>query len=46
MTEHGIGLQNVSDIAERYYGGVNIRAKERVFHVTVMLQREQKSKQN
>lgn len=46
MMEHGIGLKNVSDIAERYYGGVGIKVKEQVFHVTVMLQREQKSKQS
>ncbi len=45
MMEHGIGLKNVSDIAERYYGGVSIKVREQVFHVTVMLQREQKSKQ-
>ena len=43
MMEHGIGLKNVSDIAERYYGGVSIKVKEQIFHVTVMLQREQKS---
>ena len=43
MTEHGIGLKNVSDIAERYYGGVSIKIGEQVFHVTVMLQREPKS---
>ena len=38
ITEHGIGLENVRDIAERYYGGVNIKVKGDVFHVTVMLQ--------
>ena len=38
LKEHGIGLKNVSDIAERYDGGVRIRVRERVFHVTVMLQ--------
>ena len=43
MMEHGIGLKNVSDIAERYYGGVSIKVREQVFHVTVMLQREPKS---
>ncbi len=42
MMEHGLGLKNVSDIAERYYGGVSIKVKEQIFHVTVMLQREQK----
>ena len=38
ITEHGIGLENVRDIAERYFGGVNIKVKGAVFHVTVMLQ--------
>ena len=38
VTEHGIGLENVRDIAERYFGGVNIKVKGEVFHVTVMLQ--------
>lgn len=38
VTEHGIGLENVRDIAERYFGGVNIKVKGDVFHVTVMLQ--------
>ena len=37
ITEHGIGLENVRDIAERYFGGVNIKVKGDVFHVTVML---------
>ena len=40
LTEHGIGLENVRDMAERYFGGVNIKVKEDVFHVTVMLQQE------
>ena len=40
ITEHGIGLENVRDIAERYFGGVNIKVKGDVFHVTVMLQHE------
>ncbi|MDE7444643.1 MAG: GHKL domain-containing protein [Lachnospiraceae bacterium] len=38
VTEHGIGLDNVRDMAERYFGGVNIKVKGDVFHVTVMLQ--------
>ena len=38
ITEHGIGLENVRDVAERYFGGVNIKVKEDVFHVMVMLQ--------
>ena len=38
ITEHGIGLENVRDVAERHFGGVNIKVKGDVFHVTVMLQ--------
>ena len=38
ITEHGIGLENVRDMAERYFGGVSIKVKGDVFHVTVMLQ--------
>ncbi len=38
VTEHGIGLENVRDMAERYFGGVSIKVKGDVFHVTVMLQ--------
>lgn len=38
ITEHGIGLENVRDVSERYFGGVNIKVKGDVFHVTVMLQ--------
>ena len=38
ITEHGIGIENVRDVAERYLGGVNIKVKGDVFHVTVMLQ--------
>ncbi len=40
VTEHGIGLENVRDVAGRYFGGVNIKVKRDVFHVTVMLQQE------
>ena len=38
IMEHRIGLENVRDVAERYFGGVNIKVKGDVFHVTVMLQ--------
>lgn len=38
ITKHGIGLKNVRDVAERYFGGVNIKVKRDAFHVTVMLQ--------
>ena len=44
ITEHGIGLENVRDIAERYFGGVNIKVKGDVFHVTVMLQQGNQDK--
>lgn len=43
VTEHGIGLENVRDMAERYFGGVNIKVKGDVFHVTVMLQQDEKT---
>lgn len=35
---HGIGLQNVSEIAKQYYGTVNIESKNQIFDITVMLQ--------
>ena len=38
ITEHEIGLENVRDVTERYFGGVNIKVKGNVFHLTVMLQ--------
>lgn len=41
VTEHGIGLKNVHDMAERYYGGVKIKVKKDIFHVTVMLQQRE-----
>ena len=44
VTEHGIGLKNVYDMAERYYGGVKIKVKKDIFHVTVMLQQKEDSK--
>ena len=44
VTEHGIGLENVRDVARRYFGGVNIKVKRDVFHVTVMLQQENPDK--
>lgn len=46
ITEHGIGLENVRDMAERYFGGVNIKVNGDIFHVTVMLQQEVKTKVN
>ena len=44
IMEYGIGLENVRDAAERYFGGVNIKAKGDVFQVTVMLQQENQDK--
>lgn len=44
VTEHGIGLENVRDVAGRYFGGVNIKVKGDVFHVTVMLQQVNQDK--
>lgn len=38
--EHGIGLKNVKEIAERYLGVMDIKIKENVFQVTVLLQQE------
>lgn len=46
VTEHGIGLKNVRDIAERYYGGVNIKTKKDMFRITVMLQQGGKNNVN
>lgn len=42
VTEHGIGLMNVRDIAERYLGGVSIKTNGDIFYVTVMLQHGKK----
>ena len=44
ITEYGIGLENVRDVAERYFGSVNIKVKGDVFQVTVMLQQENQDK--
>lgn len=41
LMEHGIGLKNVKDVAEHYLGGIDIRVKENVFHITVMLQQKE-----
>lgn len=38
---HGIGLKNVSVIAESYFGNVQIDAKENEFLVSVMLQKRE-----
>lgn len=39
--EHGIGLKNVKDVAERYLGYVDIRTQGNIFKVTVMLQQRE-----
>lgn len=39
--EHGIGLKNVKDVAERYFGYMDIRTEGTVFKVTVMLQQRE-----
>ena len=40
-SEHGFGLKNVQEIAERYLGGVTIDHSDQTFRVTVMLQRHE-----
>ncbi|MCI8326993.1 MAG: GHKL domain-containing protein [Lachnospiraceae bacterium] len=35
---HGIGLENVSKVAEKYFGSVDIEVTEQMFCVTVMFQ--------
>lgn len=44
--EHGIGLKNVRDVAERYFGDMNIKIKNKVFKVTVMLQQKEEDYEN
>lgn len=39
LMEHGVGLRNVKEIAERYLGTMDIKVKGNVFKVTVMLQK-------
>lgn len=39
--EHGIGLKNVKDVAERYFGYMDIRTEGNIFKVTVMLQQRE-----
>lgn len=38
LPEHGIGLKNVWDVAERYLGSMDVKTEGEVFRVTVMLQ--------
>lgn len=41
LMEHGVGLKNVKDVAERYLGYLDIRTEADVFRVTVMLQQKE-----
>ena len=41
LMEHGVGLKNVRDVAERYLGYMDIKAGRDVFKVTVMLQQKE-----
>lgn len=46
LMEHGIGLKNVKDVAERYLGDMSIKIKDKVFKVTVMLQQKNENYEN
>ena len=37
--EHGIGLQNVSDVVNQYNGSMNIEAEDGTFTVAILLPR-------
>ncbi len=39
--EHGIGLKNVKDVANRYFGDLDIKVKDAIFKATVLLQEEE-----
>ena len=39
---HGIGLSNIKNTAEKYYGGVDWTAENKKFILTVMLQNERR----
>ncbi|MDE7333153.1 MAG: GHKL domain-containing protein [Lachnospiraceae bacterium] len=41
LMEHGIGLKNVKDVADRYLGYMDIKAGRDVFKVTVMFQQKE-----
>ena len=41
LMEHGVGLKNVKDVAERYLGYMNIKTGGGLFKVTVMLQQKE-----
>lgn len=39
--EHGIGLKNVKDVANRYFGDLDIKVQENTFKVIVLLQEKE-----
>ncbi|MDE7429132.1 MAG: ATP-binding protein, partial [Lachnospiraceae bacterium] len=41
LMEHGVGLKNVKDVADRYLGYMDMKAERDVFKVTVMLQQKE-----
>lgn len=41
LMEHGIGLKNVKNVADHYLGDMDIKIKNAVFKVTVMLQQKE-----
>lgn len=41
LMEHGIGLKNIKDIANHYFGDLDIKVKGNIFKVTVLLQEKE-----
>lgn len=41
LLEHGLGLKNVKDVANRYYGDLDIRINEHTWKATVLLQEKE-----
>jgi hypothetical protein len=39
LSEHGLGLKNVAEIADQYLGGMQIEADNHIFRTVVMLQK-------
>jgi sensor histidine kinase YesM len=39
LSEHGLGLKNVAEIADQYLGGIQIEADNHIFRTVVMLQK-------
>jgi hypothetical protein len=39
LSEHGLGLKNVAEIADQYLGGMQIKADNHIFRTVVMLQK-------